>query len=256
VTALTDALSRHAAGRPEVPWLFWAEGWDWRWLSWGEAARRVEAEAAAFAGLPAGAHVPFLYHPAPASLLTDLAIQAAGRVPLPLVEGAPPPAVEEHGGEVMVWMSGGEWVEWSREDLLAAAAAVGRAVAPAGPPLGGREILVSCRSLAEPAERAVLAWALLEGAALLLEPDPASFTTTVAWARPTFFHGTAAEITTLWRLAESAPQPLARLLLRPPGLPFGRLRVVLAVGDEPPPADRMLWNRRGVLLTPSFVPPR
>ncbi|HYG65224.1 MAG TPA: hypothetical protein VEL74_21770, partial [Thermoanaerobaculia bacterium] len=144
---LPGALLRHAAERPEVPWLFWAEGWDWRWLSWGEAARRVMAEADTFAGGP-----PLVPSPdplTPAALITDLASQAAGAV-------------------VRVRGSGDEWQEWGAEDLGAAADAVAREVAPAGPPAGGREILVAGRPLAEPAERAVVAWAILQGAALLL----------------------------------------------------------------------------------------
>jgi hypothetical protein len=144
----------------------------------------------------------------------------------------------------MVRTGDGTWEERSEEDVTAAAESVARAVAPAGLPVGGREILVSCRPLAAPAERAVLAWALRAGAALLLEPDPSLFVTTAAWARPTFFHGTNAEIAALRRLVESAPQPLtARLLRRPPGLPFGRLRIVLSIEDG---AEKGFWQGRGV----------
>lgn len=228
---LPDALFRQAATSPEAPWLFYAEGLDWRWLSWSEAARRVTAGAEAFASLPGGTRVTFPYRPTPEALLHDLAIQAAGGVPVP------------RPGE-------GE-LDWSDEDLRDAIEAIAREVAPAGPPAGGREILVSSRSLAEVEERAVLAWALTAGAALVLEPDPLSFVPTAAWARPTFFHGTAADLAALRRLADIPQGPLARLLRRPPGLPFDRLRVVLYLDKEGRPSalspdDEAFWRGRGV----------
>ena len=106
-SSLPDAILGHAARDPEEPWLFYAEGWDWRWLPWGELARRMEAEAGRLAGVPAGARVPFFYDAQPDGVMRDLAIQAAGLVSAPSRDLTPwPPETsppgENIGGAVMV----------------------------------------------------------------------------------------------------------------------------------------------------------
>ena len=70
-----------------------------------------------------------------------------------------------------------------------------------------RDILVSGRPLSDPAEHRLLAWATLTGAAILFEPDPAAYVPAAAWARPTVFQGTAAEIAALRREAGSRSAP-------------------------------------------------
>ncbi|HUP43282.1 MAG TPA: hypothetical protein VM599_08740, partial [Thermoanaerobaculia bacterium] len=59
-------LARGAAD-PEEPALFYPEGLDVRWRSWGALADQVAGGAAALAGsgLPAGAAVAFRWRPAP-----------------------------------------------------------------------------------------------------------------------------------------------------------------------------------------------
>ncbi|HXO18650.1 MAG TPA: hypothetical protein VOA87_01870, partial [Thermoanaerobaculia bacterium] len=82
--SLPAALSRHAAERPAEPWLFFREGWDWRWSSWEEAARRVEAWSAALASLPGGTRAAFADLPRPRAMAIDLALQAADLIAVPI----------------------------------------------------------------------------------------------------------------------------------------------------------------------------
>ena len=85
------ALLDHATLHPEEPWLFYPEGWDWRWLSWRDAARRMALWACAFLddpGLPPGSRVAFAGGAHPAAVLLDLAVQAAGLVAVPLDLGS------------------------------------------------------------------------------------------------------------------------------------------------------------------------
>jgi hypothetical protein len=288
---LPAALFRHAAERPEEPWLFRAEGWDWRWHSWGDVARRVERWAGPLAVLPAGTRVAFSYAPRPAALALDLAIQAAGLVSVPVsggalplriedlvwaepagdpagerpdlgkVERVPLPAWEDESsssfhrerqpGSALIELPEG-WHDLDQEDLIAAADRVQSEVVAAGPPVGGREILVASRPLSEPAERAILSWATIAGAALVLEPDPASFAATAAWVRPTIFHGTADDVAALRRMADQQPRP--RPFRRRPRLPFGRLRTILT--GELPRETAAFWEERGVrvALLAEFLP--
>src|SRR5215210_482815 len=99
---LPAALFRHAAAGREEPWLFRAEGWDWRWHSWGEVAGWVSAWAERLSALPAGSRTAFSYAPHPRAVALDLAIQAAGLVPAPM-------SGEREGA--------GFWVEIEGEEL-------------------------------------------------------------------------------------------------------------------------------------------
>ncbi len=83
--SLPAALFRQAEERPEDPWLFVREGWDWRWSSFDEVTDRVEAWAGVLAGaFPAGARLAFPDLPLPRAVVLDLAIQAAGCAPMPI----------------------------------------------------------------------------------------------------------------------------------------------------------------------------
>lgn len=211
--SLPDALLGHAARDPEEPWLFYAEGWDWRWLPWKEVARRVEEAAAELAGIPAGARVPFFYDGQPAGVIRDLAIQRAGGVSV----------VVEDGKEVVV----------SGLELVGMAAWVGEKIQGAAK----REIVVLGGPLDDPFERAMLSWATVTGAAVVLEPHPEARVATAAWVRPTVFHGTPAEISGLRAWAEKEKRK---------GLPFRRLRTILVTGTEGLPLEEeAFWQGRG-----------
>lgn len=246
-SSLPAALFERAASEPEEPWLFRSEGWDWPWQPWGEIARRVSFWAERLSSLPPGTRVAFADPPRPAAILLDLAIQAAGLVSVPArdegdLEGCPIwadletdpgsgapaglerlrlPASGEATGLVTAREAGsvvarreGRAVELSQADLLALAGRI-QAQIPR-PPKPVREILLAGKSLADFEDRAVLAWATLTGAALLLPPTPESRAATAAWARVTVFHGTEAEIAALRTAMETGS-----------GRRFSRLRAVL-----------------------------
>jgi hypothetical protein len=121
-----------------------------------------------------------------------------------------------------------------------------RALPPARP--GEREILVLAGDLADPAERSLLAWATMAGAALLLEPDRESLVGTAVWARPTIFAGTIGEVARLWQAVE---RERARRWRRKSRLPFGRLRAVIQTdAAEIPPEQAAAWTECGVRILP------
>lgn len=243
--SLPAALFERAALDPEEPWLFRSEGWDWPWQPWGDAARRVSFWAERLSGLPPRTRVAFADQPRPETVILDLAIQAAGLVSVPARRegdlegcqvwadlspdsGAPAglerlrlPAFGEGTGLVpdrapgsVIARREGHAVELSQEDLLALADRIQAQIPPPPKPL--RDVLVAGRSLADIEDRAVLAWATVTGAAVLLPPTPESRVATAAWARVTVFHGTEEEIAAL-RTAM--------------GRRFGRLRAVLQADE-------------------------
>jgi hypothetical protein len=109
---------------------------------------------------------------------------------------------------------------------------------------GRREIVVLGGPLEDAAERAMLAWATVAGAAVVLEPNPAFRVATAVWVRPTVFHGTAAELADLRARVEKERTGFWR---RGPRLPFGRLRTVLVAGALAGD-DEAFWRERGVRL--------
>jgi hypothetical protein len=144
--------------------------------------------------------------------------------------------VEDEAGKRFV--SQAELAEWVRR--------IGAEVEQAKDAAGGtrprREVVVSCGMLGAAGERALLAWATVAGAAVVLEPEAASLVATAAWARPTVFAGTVAEIGALRRVVEWRRRwwPSRRL-------PFGRLRLLLVRGGEPlMEGEADFWRARGV----------
>lgn len=121
-------------------------------------------------------------------------------------------------------------------DLAAMAEHVQERIGPP-PRKGSREIVVLSGPLDRPEERAMLSWATVAGAAVVLEPNPASRVATAAWVRPTVFHGTAEEIAALRGWVEKE---------RFRKLPFRRLRRILVVGEEMGAEERGFWEGRGV----------
>ena len=280
--SLPASLLRHAAERPEAPWLFRAEGCDWAWHPFGEMAAWMAVDGARVAALAGDGAVAVPFRAEPAWVTLDLALQAAGRVALPgsgppsadgavLPELPPRPAYEaphRRFGAVAprerFWRqvrlpgqpaspagaavrdAAGAHVIWSAGELLEAGRALGREVERrAGPPPKGREILVWCGPGDDPEARALLAWATEAGAALALEPDPAALVATAYWVRPTFFQGSGADLAALrqWVQGESP----RRWFRRSPALPLRRLRAVRCVGAEPlAEEDLRFWRSRGV----------
>ncbi len=219
--------------------------------------------AAPLVRFPAGTRASFTYSPHPDSVVLDLAVQAAGLIAVPLppgqqgrVEiggesvalpsweeaersGAPPPAPERlaSGGVVA-----GEAV-LSQGDLAAAAERLDREMPRL--PEGRRHVLVLCGFAGDPAERLLLTWATVTGAAVLLEPEPAHHVPTAVWARPTVFAGTAADLARL-RAAVEEDEAGFRLFGRRRRLPFGRLQAVLSTEGELALEERAFWEARAL----------
>jgi len=237
-----SALLHHASRAAEEPWLFRSEGLDWRWVSWGDLARRAGAWASHLADRPPASRVEFPYRPSSESIALDLGILGAGLVSVPAGrEGAstePPSSPGGQGGRLgeegrgdegllgreggAVVLIEGSAVELSAGELMAMAERVQMEIAPPRR-AGEREIVVLGGALETPEERAMLSWATVTGAAVALEPAPELRIATAAWVRPTVFHGTAEEIAALRRWVE---------MKKKRGLPFGRLRTLLVAGGK------------------------
>lgn len=232
------ALAAHAARHPHRPFLFWPEGLDWRWMSFAEAvaeverlregvARRVEEQESA---------VP----PAVVEVLEEIA------------EG------ERVGGGAVVagaGQAGGGPVARGR----AVAGAVGsEGAAGVGARRPRQEVVVLAPPFTEEGGGELLAWAVLAGAALVVEPSRGGLVATAGWARPTVFRGTVAEIAALAREAAAAERSgLAgfwRRLRRwlggepPPPRPFGRLHTVVVSDGPADTLDAAFWRTRGTRL--------
>lgn len=133
--------------------------------------------------------------------------------------------------------------EISQEELKGAAEDIQGRIAEGS----GREIVVLGHAPESRPDRAVLAWATMYGAATLLT-DPASLVGSAVWARPTVFHGTAAEVAAFGRAVEEERPPFWDR--RKGRLPFGRLRTVLCAEE----VDRGFWEETGV--RPVLLRPR
>jgi hypothetical protein len=303
---LPAALFHHAVSHPEEPWLFRAEGWDWRWHSWGKVAREVMARAEGLSGCAAGSRYAFPYTARPEDVILDSAVQAAGLVSVPTSSPPPPspprpsspapslpttpgeegekqeesafkapspgegerkdqkdskdeqgrksaffpspggregagegPGVRARAGGAVV-VHEGEPIELSAAELIATAERIQDQIGPTK----GRDIVVLSGSLEIPEERAMLSWATLAGAAVVLEPNPALRVATAAWVRPTVFHGTVAELAALRNWVEKEKRGWLRSR---PRLPFRRLRAVLLTGSETLRVEEeAFWAERGV----------
>jgi hypothetical protein len=93
---LPSALRRQAAADPESPFLFWPDGWNWRWWSWRETAELAARWAAPLAALPPACSVAFAGAAYPEAIALDLAVQSAGLTPVPLALGRGGGAAEGH----------------------------------------------------------------------------------------------------------------------------------------------------------------
>jgi hypothetical protein len=228
-----------AGQNPEEPVLFYPDGLDVRWRSWAELAEQVAGGASGLSGLglAPGSPVGFRWRTEPDAVAADLAIQAAGFVPVPVAEAA---EVAAAGCGVRLLLP----EEPAPAEALPAVrlpvvprhrrAAPGRAAVPAarsatgslgtagaalesarrlaerldraaadvaaavpGGRRQGREIAVASFDLRTASGRTFLAWALGTGSALFLEPDPRALPGSAAWARPTLVAGPARSLVEL-----------------------------------------------------------
>ena len=243
--SLAAVLADHAARRPHRPFLFWPEGLDWRWLSFADAAREVarlnETAAATPDGDEGGDEVKENEHvPPPPPAVAEALRVIAG----------PPPAGDSPAFRQLA--------EIAASLRVHAARAFGAVLAMGAPPGQRHDVVV----LAPPfADDPLFDWAVVAGAALVVEPSPANLAATAAWARPTVFRGTAADLAALARDAAAAERTgfaawlrtLRRLLGQdaPPPLPFARLHTLL-LPDPPPPEETLTyWRHRNTRLLPA-----
>ncbi|MFP3939512.1 MAG: AMP-binding protein [Thermoanaerobaculia bacterium] len=304
---LFASVAARAEATPDEPALFFPDGLDVRWRSWGELAGQAAAGAAALTGLdlPPGAPVAYRWRPHPDAVAADLAVQAAGSTAVPLGEedgGTPAgcgarlllPGEPEPGDGIPVAVLPAPPARGSRSgsgpeelpvraapgavraggatmppgELLDRARSLGRRLERAAAGLGAlrprrplpREIALASFDLRTLDGRVVLAWALDSGAALFLEPDPRAAPGAAAWARPSLIAGDARTLTTLARQVlkprgRERAGPVRKLLRllgradRRPPRPFGRLRLLVLLGDGRLPLDDLVgWAERGVAV--------
>jgi hypothetical protein len=125
--SLPAALFRHAASRPEEPWLFYRRGWDWPWLPWRAVAARVASWSEALAGVKAGSRAAFADWPGPLSIALDLALQAAGLISTPIPEERTDPEL----AAALVLRRAEIWIEPAGSRRREGAAALPRLELPA-----------------------------------------------------------------------------------------------------------------------------
>ena len=225
-TTALAALAAKAASVPEEPWLFYRQGWDWRWRSFGQAADQVARGAAALGDAPSV--LGFRSRQDADAVAVVLAIQAAGR---DADLASPPPTIPDCRSH----LEEGPPRLLSPGDASPATLTLAAGSAPATPAEIFREagrfdtglpsvrerwILCATPALTPRGLQVVLAWTLLAGAAWVLEPDSEAFHETVLWARPSIVVATAAE---LGRLSAALKDRRHRR--------HSRLRVTIDVAD-------------------------
>jgi hypothetical protein len=275
------ALARWAVETPERPFLFFVRGFDWRWLSYKEAAERIGGLAARLESFPKEARTGFPATAGLSSLLLDLAIRSTDRIAVPIgpldAEPERDPELARLGAEVFAALpgfapsrtlptveipdpftvsgalpegDGGVLIEEdqatriaSPEEIAAAGDRFERVPASAKRP--AREIVVVGPPSRALIDRTFSDWAIRSGAACLFEPDSAARAATAAWGRVTIHAGSAAELAELAGRAQSAQRvPLSRSRL-----PFGRLHLVFPTDPEGlDPAAVETWRLLGVAV--------
>lgn len=114
-----------------------------------------------------------------------------------------------------------------------------------------RDVWISWRPLTHPAELELARWAIVAGAAILVEPGERLHPELFAWARPTMVSGSAEELHALAEeLERLAPRLFRRRWLRQRG---ERLRLLLVEG-EPSPAELQQVVDRWSSLSPHHAP--
>ncbi len=274
-------LAERAATVPEEPWLFFRQGWDWRWRSYLQVADQVARGAERLGTEGPRRHAERETRIAcdggqdPDAVAAGLAIEAAGYLALPIVGeaapearcdavvtvGASPPASEDTttAGRLLLPGCRSPLERWEpqplRLDAVRATMAQGQAYRSAERLAAklpanlspsrrrrGRPILCAGTTPDFGARDVWLAWTLVADAAWVLLGEDDDFVMSVLWARPTVV---AAEARRLERLAAALAQRRHRRR--------HRLRAVVVVGEEPPAARP--WDDLGVTLVAGISVP-
>lgn len=212
--------------------MFYPQGLDWRWRSYGEVAAAVAARRA-------GGEKRTAADDGRTERTADGARESGGG-----------PTADD----VIAWLAKAPIVHPGGRRLAQVAWASG---------IRGRsrprpEVTILARPLSDPHAALLITWSLLTGAALVLEPDRRALVATTVWVRPTLFVGDDDELRRLAaEIGDRAPSPLAglgallRRLLAPLGvhsasaLPLGRLHTALRIGDTRGREVERFWSERG-----------
>ena len=272
------ALRAHARDRPsEVAVIYPAAG-EWRWRSWEWLAWQVVDIAGQVDRHP-GRTVGFADWPAPGRLALDLAVQALGRISIPIEPGASRPAAdltvvggheteqENEPGVVALELPAGVSSELPDPDRSAAAlgslspeaggvrvggaagvewdadrrATAARAIETALGRGATRDIALVTGSLSGPVARAWLDWGLATGAALVLVPNPQELAVDFRWIRPTVACLSGAEATAVQSLLDDQSSRRLRRW-------YGRCRALLVSAGSLTVSGRAFWSGLGTAV--------
>lgn len=196
--SLPALLAARAESAPAAPWLIYRDRLDWAWHSCAQVADRVARLAAGLKVAP-GRPVPVDGRLDPTAIAVDIGVQACGGV------ATASAAVTETGDPVAVRSRLDRWQPTAIDLRLAARSAAevvvgGQPVALDPAALWARcacideqwqagrtvekPVALICGTLRDPGVRSLVAWTLVRGAALALEPDAALAAQAVSWVRP------------------------------------------------------------------------
>lgn len=262
---LIEAVQRRGGSEPHDPWLFWPRGLDWSFLTWGQAARRLDALGTDLTAA-SGWQVAFPWSGRGEDWLFDLGLHLAGAVAVPVTAtaGACLVGAARARRAAVICEVGrpcfarsvrrrsldGGWLICGRGgierwDDARVTDGVDRLARGLGPATAGRDIALLHGGPEEGAVRTVLSWSTLHGAAVVLEPNRDGLLETFRWARPTVLLASAATVAELQRRIEATWRERFGGWRR--RRICGRLRA-LVLTDEGAVAtvERQLWNATGV----------
>ncbi len=282
---LFEALAAKIEKAPGEPLLFYRRDLDWGWLPYRWVPEVIAELHPILAKAAPGARIAFAEAPSLPAFALDMTLLDGGWVSVPLPESlmaegrggadaiatarlsfagrVPKIALEVEilkaqdetktrsgpGGVAVAVEEGRRAVRplsWLEEAAAALSEVVGAAESTGLAP--ARDILLSWRPWSIASERALLAWALASGAAIIFEPQRAAAAATVGWLGPTVLQGSGSELSSLADRLSSARGSMTRRRLR-------RLRTVLVDGGTLAESARTFYGRleaRVVDLAPAL----
>ena len=139
--------------------------------------------------------------------------------------------------------------------LAEGAADLGAVDIPGPEPGVGRDVWISWRPLSDPQELSLARWAILSGAAILIEPGPLLHPELFAWTRPTVASGTVDDLLGLASQLESlAPRLFRQRWFRQRA---ARLRLLLVEGTSAEgelEQVRARWRELSASFSPRVTP--
>lgn len=207
VTTLPSALADRAEASPDDPWLFYREGFDWRWRSWSQVAHQAALGARLLrrsGRLEQGGRMAYGDRLHPDSIAAVLAIQAAGGLAVPVAadEEAEVPELPPVASRLGRWrpdldslraalrddagaFGGGHGEPRTHRELWRAAAAWSAGLPAVEEKPRKRAIALASGAVAAEMREIFLAWTLATGSAWVLEDDADFFVPAALRNRPT-----------------------------------------------------------------------